>query len=348
MHAVVAEKLAHRAAGKGRKKLHRGRVGSGGGDDNRVFERAVLLQNLGELSDCRTLLPNRDIDAVELLRLVVALVQRLLIKNRVQGDRGLARLPIPNDELALSATDRNHTVDRLKAGRHRLAHRLARYDAGRLDIDAGAFVSVDRTLAVNRIAQSINDAAEKPLADRHVDDRAGALHRLAFLDLAVSAENDDADIVALEVERHAARAVLEFDHFACLNLVETVGARDPVADAQHLSNFGDVCFSAEVGDLSLEDRGNFCGADIHQPTSFMAMRIALSLVFSEPSTMREPSLTIKPPMIEGSTFMSRSISRPPEAVRSESLSEATLASVKALALVTSARVTPRALSYSLR
>ena len=129
---------------------------------------------------------------------------------------------------------------------------------------------VDRALAVDRIAERVDDAAEQLLADRHVDDRAGALDRLAFLDLAVGAENDDADIVALEIERHAARAVLELDHLAGLDLVETVGARDAVADAQHLTDLGDLRFGAEIGDLALEDRGNFCGADIHQPTSFMA------------------------------------------------------------------------------
>src|SRR6202042_2928189 len=211
-----------------------------------------------------------------------------------------------------------------------------------------AFCSVDRALAIDRVAERVDAPAEQLLADRHVDDRAGALHRLAFLDFPVGAENDDADVVALEIERHAARPVLEFDHFTGLDLIETVGARDAIADAEHLSDLGYMRFSAEVGDLGFEDRGNFCGADIHQPTSFMARRIALSLVFSEPSTMREPSLTIKPPMIEGSTFMSRLISRPPEAARSESLSEAALASVKAVALVTSARVTPRDASYSLR
>ena len=43
-------------------------------------------------------------------------------------------------------------------------------------------------------------------------------------------------------------------------------------------------------DLLLQDVGNFSGADIHQPTSFMRVRMELSLVLSEPSTMRLPSL----------------------------------------------------------
>ena len=54
----------------------------------------------------------------------------------------------------------------------------------------------------------------------------------------------------------------------------------------------------------LEDRGDFSGPDIHQETSFIACLIALSLVRSELSTMREPTLTINPPMIAGSTFTS--------------------------------------------
>ena len=160
-------------------------------------------------------------------------------------------------------------------------------------------VGIDRALAVDRIAERVDDAAEQFLADRHVDDGAGALDRLAFLDVAVGAEDDDADIVGFEVQRHAADAVLELDHFAGLDIVEAVDAGDAVADRQNLADLGDLGFIAEIGDLVLQDRGNLCGADIHQPTSFMRVRSELSLVLSEPSTMREPSLTMRPPMIDG-------------------------------------------------
>ena len=65
-------------------------------------------------------------------------------------------------------------------------------------------VGLDRALAVDRIAERVDHAAEQALADRHVDDGAGALDGLAFLDLAVGAEDHDADIVGFEVQRHAA------------------------------------------------------------------------------------------------------------------------------------------------
>src|SRR6202008_2620647 len=99
--------------------------------------------------------------------------------------------------------------------------------------------------------------------------------------------------------------VLELDHFTGLDVVQTVDAGDTVTDGQHLSDFGDLGLLAEILDLILEDRGNFRGADVHQPASLIACLIELSLVRSELSTIRLPSLTTRPPMIAGSTLMSR-------------------------------------------
>src|SRR6185437_9463921 len=149
---------------------------------------------------------------------------RLLVEEGVDGDGGLAGLAVADDQLALAAADRHQRVDRLQAGLYRLMHRAAWNDAGRLDLDAGALHVLERALAVDRVAERIDHAPEQPLADRHVDDRAGALHRVALADAAVVAEDDDADIVGLEVERHALDAVRELDHLAGLHLVQAVDA----------------------------------------------------------------------------------------------------------------------------
>src|ERR1700741_3930764 len=82
--------------------------------------------------------------------------------------------------------------------------RLRRIRAGGLPADARALVALDRPLAVDRIAERIDHAAEQALADRHVHDGAGALDGLALLDVALAAEDHDADVVGLEIERHAA------------------------------------------------------------------------------------------------------------------------------------------------
>src|SRR6185437_4584502 len=310
VHAVIAEIFAHRAAGERRDVLHRGRIGRRRRNDDRVFQRALLFEHLHELRNRRTLLTDRDVDAVQLEVLVRLGVERLLVQDGVERDRGLAGLAVTDDQLALAATDRNQRIDRLEAGSHRLVHRLARNDAGRLDVDALALSRLDRTLAVNRIAERVDDAAEQALADGRVHDRAGALDGLAFLDLAVGAEDHDTDVVGFEVERHATGAVLELHHLAGLDIVEAVDTGDTVTDRQHLSDFGNLCFLSKILDLVLEDRGNFRGADVHQPASFIACLIELSLVRSELSTMRLPSLTTSPPMIEGSTFTLRVTSLP--------------------------------------
>src|SRR5690606_8487921 len=80
--------------------------------------------------------------------LVVALVERLLVEEGVKDDRGLAGLTVADDQLALAAADRDQSVDRLKARRHRLVHRLAGDDAGSLDVDAATLRGIDRALAV--------------------------------------------------------------------------------------------------------------------------------------------------------------------------------------------------------
>ncbi len=258
---------------------------------------------------------------------------------------GLAGLAVADDQLALAAADRDQRVHRLEAGRHRLVHRLARQDARRLHVDAHHLVVLDRALAVDRIAERVDDAAEQALADRDLDDGARTLDGVAFLDAAVVAEDHAADVVGFEVERHAAHAARKLDHLARLDVVETVDASDAVADRQHLADFGDLGFLAEILDLVLEDRGDLCGPDFHtclfpysalsfvrrrsagglsqkrpqdrpaarildQPVPFSTTFRFISFVRSEESNMRLPTLTTRPPSSEGSTLVSSRTSLP--------------------------------------
>src|SRR5690606_10562984 len=112
-----------------------------------------------------------------------------------------------------------------------------------------------------------------------------------FLDVAVAAEDDDADIVDFEVQRHAADTARELDHFTSLDVVQTVNAGNTVTDGKHLAYLGDFRPRPETLNLILEDCGNFRRADIHQPTSFSANLGELSFVLSDVSIWREPTRT---------------------------------------------------------
>ena len=64
-------------------------------------------------------------------------------------------------------------------------------------------VGRDGALAVERPAQRVDDAADQRDADRHLDDAARGLDRVAFLDVRVVAQDHGADGLLLEVEGHA-------------------------------------------------------------------------------------------------------------------------------------------------
>src|SRR4030095_15986548 len=235
----------------------------------------------------------------------------LLFDVGVDDAGGLAGLAVADDQLALAASDRHQAVDRLEAGLHRLMHRLARDDAGRLHFDALALDVGQRTLAVDRIAKAIEHAAQQALAHRRVDDGAGPLDGVAFLDRAVVAEDHDADIVGLEVEGHAADAAGEFDHLAGLHLVQAIDAGAAVAHRQHGADLGDISLVAEILDLLLQNGRDFGGADFHYPIPFIASCSFCSFVLTEPSIMRLPTRTMSPPSRLGSTFISIETLTPP-------------------------------------
>ena len=136
--ARIAEELAHGAAGVGRQILHGRGVGRAGRNHDGVFHGAVVFERLHHLRHGRALLADRDVDADH--------VAALLVDDGVERDGGFAGLAVADDQLALAAADRNHAVDGLDAGLHRLLHALAVDDARRDALDRVRLVGDDRAL----------------------------------------------------------------------------------------------------------------------------------------------------------------------------------------------------------
>ena len=87
--AVVHPVLAHSAAGVGSEIFERGRVGSGGDNDHGVFHSPVRLQGGDHLGDCRRLLADGHIDAIDALA--------GLIQDGVYRDGGFACFAVADD-----------------------------------------------------------------------------------------------------------------------------------------------------------------------------------------------------------------------------------------------------------
>ena len=255
--ALVAEVLADGAAGVGR-DVEEGRgLAGGGGDHDGVVHGPEVLERLHHLGHRRPLLADGDVDADDVLA--------LLVDDRVEGDRGLAGLAVADDQLALAAADGHHAVDGLDAGLQRLAHRLAVHDAGGDDLHGVELRGGHRALAVDGLAERVHDAADHGVAHGHGHDAAGALDLVAFLDLGVLAHEHDADRVLLEVQGDGHDAVRQLQQLARHAALEAVDARDAVAHGEHGAGLGDVHAGGEAAQLLADDLGDLFGPNVHAP-----------------------------------------------------------------------------------
>ena len=253
--ALVEEVLAHRDAGVRRHVLDRRGLVGRGGDDDRVVERVVLAQRLGDLHDRRHALADRDVDRDDALVAVV--------DDRVDRDLRLAGLAVADDQLALAAADRDHGVDRLDAGLERLVHRLALHDARRLELGGTRLLGLDLALAVERPAERVDDAAQQLLADRDLEQLARPLDGVALLDLVPVAEQHGADVVGLEVQREARHVVRQLEHLERHAVVQSVHAGDAVRDGEDGADLGEVRAALlDALDPLLEDGGDLVGLDL--------------------------------------------------------------------------------------
>src|SRR5690606_33667175 len=123
------------------------------------------------LRDSRLLLPDGVVDAAD--------AEAPLVDDRVDGHGRLARLPVADDELALAAADGHHAVDGLAARLQRFLDRRTIDDARRQPLDRHERRRANRTLAVDRLAKRVDDAAHQLVAHRDRDDAPRALDRVA-------------------------------------------------------------------------------------------------------------------------------------------------------------------------
>ena len=255
LFALLHEVLTHRAARVGCDEVQRRGVGGGGGDDDRVVHRAVFLERRRGTGDRRRVLPDRHIDADEVLA--------LLVDDRVEENRRLSGEPVADDQLALAATDRDHRVDRLDAGLNRAVHALAGDDSGGDLLDRQGLGRLDRALAVERLSQRVDDAADQRLAHRHLEEAAGGAHLVALVQMPVVTEDDGADLVLLEVQREAVRLVRELEQLARHRILQAVDLRDSVTGRDDASHVRRHQAGVEILEPFLDDFGDLFGADSH-------------------------------------------------------------------------------------
>src|SRR5690606_39122825 len=256
--AAVAEVFAHRAAGVGSDVLHGSGLGSRGSHDNRVFQSAMLFELAHNVGDRGSLLTNCDVHASDVLV--------RLSDDGVDGSGGLAGLTVTNDQLTLAATDRHHGVDSLGTGLQRLRHGLTGDHTGSDLFDHVGELGVDGALAIDGGAQCVDDAATQFGTDRHFQNAAGRLDRVAFGYAGVVTQNHGADGVALEVQGKAENVVGKLEHFALHHVGQTMDAANTVSHGNDRALRADVGRSAQAFDSGLQQFADLGRVKLHVQT----------------------------------------------------------------------------------
>src|SRR6185369_3331574 len=127
------------------------RIGSGGFDDDRVVHRAEVRKRLDYLGHRRCLLADRDVNTND--------VFALLVDDRIDGDRGLASLPVADNKLTLATPDRHHCIDGFQSCLQWLLHRLSVDYTRRDPFNWVVLFGDDWTSIVNRVAEHVDHAA---------------------------------------------------------------------------------------------------------------------------------------------------------------------------------------------
>src|SRR5581483_2582254 len=188
----------------------------------------MSVKDIDDLGNLALLLADCHIDAEEILP--------LLVNDRVERDRRLPGLAVANDQLTLTAADRDHRVNRLDASLHGCVDRFAINHAGCDALQGPRLRGGDRALAVDRLTKRVHHSTDQGVADRDLHNAPGASYLVALGDLEVVAEHDGADRVLFEVQGDAHDPVREFQQLACHYGGESPDASDAVTNLGHCAD----------------------------------------------------------------------------------------------------------------
>lgn len=108
-------------------------------------------------------------------------------------------------------------------------------------------------LAVDRLAQRVNDAAQHCLTDRDLHDALRALYRVALTDILVGTQDNGADEILFKVLRHAVYAARKFEQLTRHAVLQTMDMRDTVAYGDDRTDVGQLDLALVVRDLLLDN-----------------------------------------------------------------------------------------------
>ena len=256
----IAKIFPNRAPGVWSDVLHGRRIGGRRSHNDRISHRAMLFEHFHNLGYGRALLPDRHIDADEILP--------ALVDDRIQRYGRFAGLPVTDDQLALPTANRHHGIDRFDARLYRFLHWSPVDHARSEALERIEIVCIDGAFAVNGASEGVHYAPDHRFAHRNRHNAARAAHLVAFFDAAVIPEKDCAHLVLFEVQGDTHRLRPKFNQFAGHYVLEAVQPSDTIAHADHVSRFRYIYNCIKILNLRLKYVRDFVCSDLSHTLPF--------------------------------------------------------------------------------
>ncbi len=106
-----------------------------------------------------------------------------MVDDGIDGNGSLSSLSVANDELSLSSSDWDETIDGLETGLHGFVDGLSWDDTWGLDFDSGSPGSLDWSEAVDGVTEGIEYSTQHFFSDWDIDDGTGSADSITLLDL---------------------------------------------------------------------------------------------------------------------------------------------------------------------
>ena len=180
-----------------------------------------------------------------------------LVNNRIYRNRRLTCLPVADDQLSLSPSDRNHGVDRLNARLQRRINPFSRNNAGCDSFYFTVFICLYRSFPVNRLTKSVYNAAQHRIPYRNLYHTARSLYGIAFIDILLAAQKNRANIVLFQIQHHTVYFAGELKQLSLHGIFKAMYAGDTVCNLDNRTHIGYFQFGGISLNLILYDRTNF-------------------------------------------------------------------------------------------
>ena len=161
----------------------------------------------------------------------------LLVQDGVNGNRGLTGLTVADDQLTLATPNGEPRVNGQNTGCHRGIY----HNGGCRFFNRAVVIGLDLALTVDRLAQSVDNTANKALAYRHAGTLMGTHSGRTLVDLAILTKQDATDLVLLNILDHALDPGVKHHDLAVHGVVHTVNGGNAVAYANDLARAHFLC-----------------------------------------------------------------------------------------------------------